>query len=405
MPAFTYKAIDSSGNLHEGVFEAKEEKLVVQNLHLKGYIPIKVESKVEKGSLSREISWQNLFERISNRDILFFTQQLFTLLEAGIPLDKSLEISSQLCEKNKMKRIITQILQSVREGNSLADSLEKFPNIFPKIYINVVRAGEVSGVLETVLMRLYQFLEESQDLKDNIISASIYPIILTIAGSAMVLILLVFVIPQFAVLFSDMGRSLPLPTQILIDLSNALKKNWWFVFIFIVSGFFFKRYINTKSGRLTWDGFKLKVPLVNRMIQKIEVANFSRTLGTLMNSGVPILKAITIVKETIGNQVMAGSIEKVFLGVRKGSGISKPIEDSKIFPPLATHLIKVGEETGNLENMLIKVAAIYDKEVKSSFKKLVSLLEPVLILFMGLIVGFIVLSMLLAIMSVNEVSF
>jgi general secretion pathway protein F len=221
----------------------------------------------------------------------------------------------------------------------------------------------------------------------------------------MVLILLVFVIPQFAVLFSDMGRSLPLPTQILIDLSNALKKNWWFVFIFIVSGFFFKRYINTKSGRLTWDGFKLKVPLVNRMIQKIEVANFSRTLGTLMNSGVPILKAITIVKETIGNQVMAGSIEKVFLGVRKGSGISKPIEDSKIFPPLATHLIKVGEETGNLENMLIKVAAIYDKEVKSSFKKLVSLLEPVLILFMGLIVGFIVLSMLLAIMSVNEVSF
>jgi general secretion pathway protein F len=219
----------------------------------------------------------------------------------------------------------------------------------------------------------------------------------------MVLILLVFVIPQFAVLFSDMGRALPIPTQILIDLSNALKKNWWFVFIFIVSGFFFKRYINTKSGRLTWDGFKLKVPLVNRMIQKIEVANFSRTLGTLMNSGVPILNAITIVKETIGNQVMAGSIEKVFLGVRKGSGISKPIEDSKIFPPLATHLIKVGEETGNLENMLIKVAAIYDKEVKSSFKRLVSLLEPVLILFMGLIVGFIVFSMLLAIMSVNEV--
>jgi general secretion pathway protein F len=166
MPAFTYKAIDSSGNIHEGVFEAKEEKSVVQELHLKGYIPIKVESKVEKGSLSREISWQNLFERISNRDILFFTQQLFTLLEAGIPLDKSLEISSQLCEKNKMKRIITQILQSVREGNSLADSLEKFPNIFPKIYINVVRAGEVGGVLETVLMRLYQFLEESQDLKD-----------------------------------------------------------------------------------------------------------------------------------------------------------------------------------------------------------------------------------------------
>ncbi|MDY6863229.1 MAG: type II secretion system F family protein, partial [Thermodesulfobacteriota bacterium] len=313
MPLFTYKAMDSSGKVHEGAFEAQEEKIVIQKLHLKGYIPIKIESRVEKDGFSREISLQILFGRISNRDILFFTQELSTLLEAGIPLDKSLEICAQLCEKNKLQNIITQVLKSVREGSSLADALAKFPNIFPKIYINVVRAGEAGGVLETVLMRLHQFLEESQDLKDNIISASIYPIILIIAGSVMVFILLTFVIPKFGILFEDMGKALPLPTRILIDASNTLKKNWWFGFIFIAAGFFLKRYINTPSGRLTWDGFKLKLPLINRMIQKIEVANFSRTLGTLMNSGVPILKAINIVKETIGNQVMAGAIEKVFL--------------------------------------------------------------------------------------------
>ena len=394
MPVFIYKAIDSSGKILEGVFEAKEEKMVVQKLHFEGYIPLKIESREEKSSLSKEISWKILFERISNRDILFFTQELSTLLEAGIPLDKSLEICIQLCEKNKMKEIVTQILQSVREGNSFADSLAKFPNVFPRIYINVVRAGEISGVLETVLMRLYQFLEESQDLKDNIISASIYPIILAVAGFVMVFILLTFVIPKFIVLFEDMGKALPTPTKILLDISSTLKKNWWFGFIFPALGFFLKRYVNTPSGRLIWDGFKLRLPLVGRLVQKIEVANFSRTLGTLMNSGVPILKAIDIVKETIGNQVIEKAIEEVFIGVRKGRGISKPIEDSKVFPPLAIHLLKVGEETGNLENMLIKTASIYDREVKSSFKRLVSLLEPVLILFMGLIVGFILYSIL-----------
>ena len=337
---------------------------------------------------------------------MVFTQQLSTLLSAGLPLDKSLFIVAELTEKPELKKIVNDVLASIQEGVSLADALSKHPKAFSKLYVNMVRAGEAGGVLELVLERLVDFLESSQELKEYITSSMIYPILLTFVCGITIVLLLTFVIPKFSAMFEDVGGTVPASAQLLLGASEFMKSYWWLL-LAVFTGVFIgtKRFLGTENGRIQWDALKLKIAGVKTLVQKIEVARFARTLGTLMRSGVPILQSLNIVKETVGNIIIARSLTGIHEGIKEGEGISKPLKSAKTFPPLAIHMITVGEETGRLDEMLLKVADTFDQDVRNAIKRLISLLEPCLILFMAFVVGSIVIVMLLAIISVNDISF
>ena len=406
MTEFAYKATDSMGKIVEGLMEAPEEREVISKLQSLGYIPIKIGHRSKARSFSLDIDLMAFFRRISSKDVMNFTQQLSTLLSAGLPLDKSLSIVAELTEKKEFQNVITEILSGIQEGIAFADVLAKHPRVFSKLYVSMVKAGEAGGVLEMILERLVDFLESSQELKDYITSAMLYPMLLTGVCGLTIILLLTFVIPNFSTMFEDVGGSIPASAQLLLGMSEVLKSYWW-VMAGTIGGVYFgiKKYLATENGKFKWDEIKLKLIMVKTLVQKIEVSRFSRTLGTLIQSGVPILQSLNIVKETIGNLVIARSLTGIHEGIKEGEGISKPLKNANTFPSLAIHMITVGEETGRLDEMLLKVADTYDQDVRNAIKRLISLLEPCLILFMALIVGSIVVTMLLAIISVNDISF
>ena len=409
MSTYLYKATDSSGKVVSGSLEAEGEKGVVTELHNMGFIPMRITPS--KGSGKRfdvDISKQvtSFFKGVSSKDILAFTQDLSTLLESGLPVDRALSILIDAAEKEKVKDMVGDILKTVQGGGYLSDAMAKHPKIFSTFYVNMVRAGEAGGVLESVLSRLGAFLESSQDLKDYIKSAMVYPLFLVFVGGASIIILLTFVIPKFSVIFSDMGQTIPFTTRFLLGLSEVLRTYWWVILGGLGAIFFFlRRYFGTQAGRLRLDRNKLSLPIVGELVKKIEVARFARTLGTLTKSGVPILQALVLVKDIIGNRVIAGSMEAVYERVKEGDKLSKPLSDGGVFPSLAIQMITVGEETGRLDSMLLRVAENYEKMVKDTVKRFISLLEPAMILAMGLVVGFVVISMLMAIFSMNEMPF
>ncbi len=397
MPTFSYRATTMDGAIIEGAVEAADEKIAIEMLRNTGVIPLKVSEPrtgvKEKFSL-----------RSTKGDLLIFTTELSALLGAGLPLDRSLNIIAEISESREMKGIVQAILRSIREGSSFSDALQKHPRVFPKIYVSMMRAGESGGVLDVVLDKLNEFLETSKELKEHVVSAMIYPAILITAGSASIIFLLTFVLPKFSVIFAELGTSLPLPTKIVMLLSNAIRSYWWVALCLLVPGWLmFKGYVRTPSGRYRWDAIKLK--LLGEVVTKLETARFSRTLGTLLKSGVPLLQALNNAKDVISNQVIASSIDAVSKGAKEGKGIAVPLVDSKVFPPLALSMIKVGEETGQLDVMLLKVASTYEKSLRTAVKRFVSFLEPAMILGMGIIIGFIVVSMLLAIFSMTELPF
>lgn len=397
MATFSYKATTMAGAIVEGVIDAVDEKAAVERLKNSGVIPLKI-------AAPKEGSGKRLSLRSSKGDLLTFTTELSALLGAGLPLDRCLNILSEISESGEMKGVVTALLRSIREGSSFSDALQRHPKIFPKIYVNMIRAGEAGGVLDVVLDKLNEFLETSRELKDHIFSAMIYPAILIVTGGISIIVLLTYVLPKFSVIFSELGGSLPLPTQIVLALSGALKSYWWVFLLSVISGWVvFKNYIKTANGRYKWDSFKLK--LLRDVITKIETARFSRTLGTLLKSGVPLLQALNNAKDVVTNQVIASAIDKVTKGAKEGKGIAVPLTDANVFPPLALSMIKVGEETGQLDTMLMRVASTYERSLRLAVKRFVSLLEPVMILAMGLVIGFIVVSMLMAIFSVTELPF
>ncbi len=385
------------GTIVEGVIEATDERTAIERLRNTGIIPLKVAAPKE--SIKKKITL-----RSSKGDLLTFTTELSALLGAGLPLDRSLNILSDISESGEMKGIIQAILKSIREGSSFSDALQKHPKVFPKIYVNMIRAGEAGGVLDTVLDKLNEFLESAKELKDHVFSAMIYPTILIITGGISIAVLLTYVLPKFTVIFAELGSSLPLPTKVLLALSNGLKSYWWVVASSIIAGWIiFRSSIKSDAGRYKWDSFKLK--LIGDVITKLETARFCRTLGTLIKSGVPLLQALNNSKDVINNKVIASAIDSVSKGAKEGKGIAIPLADVKVFPPLALSMIKVGEETGQLDTMLLKVASTYEKSLKVAIKKFVSFLEPAMILGMGLIIGFIVVSMLMAIFSITQLPF
>lgn len=405
METYSYEATTKEGSIITGTIEAVNERLAVDRLQERGYFPLKVDKAEEhKIFISSLLSFMHT--RIRERDIMTFTYQLGVLLDAGFPLDRALSVLSELTEKKALRDLIKEILSRVRSGKSFSESLSKFPSVFPLFYVNMIKAGEAGGFLEDTISRMGVYLENSQALKEDIRSALIYPSVLSIVGGAAVIGLLTFVVPKFTMIFSDLGEALPLSTSILLTISNGLRNYWWIILLFLFGGFLFLRhYLKSEGGRRLWDKLKFKLPMFGKLYREATVSRFARTVGTLLGSGVPILNALQIVKGILGSKRMAEIISSVREGVRKGKGISESLKNSGIFPPIAVHMVAVGEETGRLDEMLLKIAERFDLEVRTTVKRLLSLLEPALILLMGIIVGFIVITMLMAIFSINELPF
>lgn len=409
MPAFSYKATDPAGRVVKGTLEARDERSAAAQLQDSGFIPMQIRSGGGVGgrtALGRFQGIGGLFQRASAKDVMHFTQDLSALLKAGLPLDRALGILIDTFEKQAMREIVRDILKSVQGGSDLSNAIARHPGPFSEFYVNMVRAGEAGGVLDAVLDRLGFFLESSQELKDFIKSALVYPVFLVLVGGVSIIILMTFVIPKFSIIFSDLGASIPFSTRLLIGTSAWLKSYGWTLVVgmaAVAAGY--RRFARSASGRLRIDRFKLRAPILGDLIRKIEVARFARTLGTLVRSGVPILNALRLVKEIMGNQVISRALDQVHNRVKEGDRLSRSLENARIFPFLAIQMITVGEESGRLEEMLLRIAENYEKIVRNLVKRFVSLLEPMMILCMGLVVGFIVISMLMAIFSMNEMPF
>jgi general secretion pathway protein F len=400
MAEYIYKATTVSGEIVEGSMEGRDEKAVVRNLQQMGYIPVRLSPARQTAGGSR---FSVLPQRVGVKNLLIFTQELSTLVSAGLPIDRSLQILGTVTENARLKEVVQDILTHIEGGNSLAEALGNHPRIFSKLYINMVKAGESGGFLEVILLRLAKYLQSSKEVRDHLISVLIYPIILTAVSGLAITIMVTFVVPRFAKIFSDMGKALPLPTQMILLFSQYFRDYWWAIPVAIaLIHIWLKLYTQDEERRWRWDSFKLRWVGVGDLIKKVEVARFARTLGTLLQSGVPILPALGLTKEISQNLAISRSIAHIHDRLREGKGIAKTLEETKVFPPLAVHMIGVGEETGRLEEMLTKVAEAYDENVQTTMRRLVALLEPVIILVLGAVVGFIVLSMLLAIVGMNE---
>jgi general secretion pathway protein F len=403
MPEFSYKAIKGSGELVQGTLVAETEPALLAQLRRMGCLPIHVRAKDGAGGMG----WSRLTRRgLSSQDRLIFARQLATLVRAGIPLDRSLALCRDLAEKPALEAVIDSTLKQLRSGQSLAHSLAANERFFPPLYVAMVRAGEASGTLPAVLDRLVEFEEFSAELRGYLVSALIYPMLLLAVGSLAIAFLLGFVVPRFAQIFEEAGKELPLPTQVLMDVSQAFRSYGWLAALLIVAGVLLAgRWVRTESGRLRWDRWRLKAPLLGDVSLKLEIARFAKTMGTLLAQAVPIISALRLTREVLSNRRVAAAVEPLIQGVKRGQGLATPLGETGLFPALAVQLVTLGEQTGKLDSMLLELAAIYDREVRVATKRLVALVEPAVILAMGLVVGTIVISTLLAIVSINEVPF
>ena len=400
MPVFVYKAADRRGQTVDGVMEAADARAVVERLHKEAYYPIRVAPHGERAS------WLSLGTsgRVRQRDLLALTQQLATLFEAGLPLDRALSIMQELADGPRVKTIVTDLLHSVRGGASFSEALAKHhPRPFSRLYINMVRAGEKGGVLEVSLRRLAEFLEARAAFNEAVVSALAYPLVITTVGAGAIVFLMTFVIPRFATIFQDLGQTIPLPTQILLTVSAALQTYWWVGALVVLVGVLAWRvWTGNPEGRLAWDQTLLRLPLIGRLTMKVETARFARTLGTMLRSGVPVLGAMGVVGDMMSNQAVGVAVSRLADGVKRGGTVAAGMQQQGAFPALAIHMVRVGEETGRLEEMLLKVADTFETDVRTELKRVLGLLEPAIILGMGVLVAFIVVAMLLAIFSINE---
>lgn len=407
MPTFSYKATNTEGGVVNGSIDTTEEALVVEKLHELGLIPIRI--SVRKGGASGAFpsSLKSVFNRVTSREVLNFTHEMASLVRSGVPLDRSLRILINSTDPRRaFGAILKDVHNKVLEGTSLAEALSAHPRVFSRLYVSMVKSGELSGALDTILDRLAGFLESSEELRGHVMSAMIYPAILGLVSCVSILVLLIFVIPRFSTIFSDVGAPLPLPTAVLMSISAAVTGYWWAgVICLVIAAAGARYYIKTPGGRVAWDGFKLRAPVIGPLVQRIEVARFSRTMGTILKGGVPMLQCLDIVKEVAGNVIIADTIRELYGKVKKGEGIGSSLRGKAFIPPMAVEMIAVGEETGRLQEILLDMADTFDKQVREQVKRILSLMEPILILVMGLIVGAIVVSMLLALFSVNEIPF
>ncbi len=397
--SFFFRAVASDGKLRTGTITAETEKSVAQELKRQGLIPVYVGFEQKK---SFELKMPTL-ARSHRKDVLFFTQELSTLLNAGVPLDRALGITAELTEKGNFRPIVLDVMRVLKGGKSFADSLATHPLHFSELYVNMVRAGEASGSLGTIFERLSEFERTRDDLRGYIISSLIYPALLTLVGLGSVFVLLNFVVPRFAAIFSDPRMKIPTPTLLLIETSAYVRAYSLPAFvIFAALVVAFQVYIHTAGGRLWWDTLRLRAPVLGDALRKAETARFARAMATLVAASVPLVQALGIARGILNNRRIAGTLEQVAQGVKRGEGIAGPMARAGQFPPLASHLLAVGEETGNLDAMFNRMADIYDAETRSAIRRFTSLFEPVIILVMGILVGSLILSMMLAITGIND---
>lgn len=406
MPVYFYKAVGRDGKTVENQREAKDENTLVAVLQADGFVPIQVVLASSR-PFSRLTFRHPSRIKVSQKDIGELTKQLATLLNSGLPLDRSLALLVDLVpEESSLRPIISQVLVKVRGGVPLSEALESQQGVFSRFYLNMIRAGEAGGGLEGVLDRLSEYLERSRELRGTVTTALIYPIILVFMAALSLMVLLTFVVPQFQEMFASAGKELPLPTQIVVATSEFLQVSWWAILLAAVAFVVYMRnqFANPKR-RYVWDKRLLSTPMLGDLITKLEVVSFSRTLGTLLGNGVSLLAALSIVKDTLNNRILAETVEKAAGILKEGGEMTTPMRESGHFPKMAMQMIQLGEETGSLQEMLNRVAVTYDREIRITIERLLALLEPVLIVGLGLLIAGIIISVLMAILSVNDLAF
>lgn len=404
MPLFQYKALNPSGEVSEGKLEAASEPAAVAQLKESGYLPISCKESVV--TASGETGFFSRFRRLSQPQLAIFTRELARLIGAGISLDRSLTILATVSDNSVERELITRLIEDIRAGGTFSESIKARGAPFGRLYINMVKAGEESGALPLVLERLADYLEHSRELRASVSTALIYPAILLFVSVLSLILLLTLVVPQFQRMFAEAGAALPLPTRIVIALADWLQNYWWVLLLLVLLVLLSIPRLLIRPGiKQRWDRFILSMAGVGPLLRKIEVARFCRTLATLLSNGVVLLTALTIVKETLANLVLVQSVERIINSLKGGGTFSAPMLEDGVFPKLACHMVRVGEETGSLDRMLTDVANIYDKEVGQSLKKLLNLLEPLLILTLGVLIAGIIFSILLALLSINELAF
>lgn len=393
MPTFVYDVIDTSGNNVKGRMEAESEGAVLSRLHEQRLHVLGISEHKASGLMS--IGTKKSVGAPKLQSLVVFSRQFATMVDAGLAVLKCLDILEQQTKDLPLKAALGVIKRDVQTGVSLGESLAKHPNCFSKLYVNMIRAAELGGILDTILDRLSQFLEKEQEIRQKVKSALTYPVIVLVFAMIILFAMFMFILPTFKQMFSDMQAKMPPMTEALFGISDFMVHNWYvFVFAPLLGYIGLKQYAKTPEGRYKLDYFKLKVPIMGELVLKLSVARFCRTFGTLLSSGVPMMRAIEIVAETAGNEVLTKAIQETKTALREGSRLSPPLVKSGLFPPMVTHMIDIGEETGRMSEMLVKVAEFYEQEVDATVKALTSLIEPILIVFLGVIVGFIVISIM-----------
>ncbi len=397
MPVYVWEGVTLTGEKKKGEIEASDQ-LAVRRLLLKQRInPKKIKPKSK--DLFENISF--LQPKVTTKDIVIFTRQLSTMVDSGLPLIQGLDALAKQQENKTFKKILEEIKADVESGSSFADALKKHPKLFDKLYCNMVQAGEMGGILDDVLSRLAAYMEKAQRLKRKVKSALTYPVIVLSIAALVVAIILIFVIPVFQKMFADFGKALPWPTQVVIMISNTLK-SYFLVIIAVIVGVILavRKYYSTDRGRRQIDRLLLNFPVVGPLLKKIAVAKFTRTLGTLIHSGVPILDALSVAAGTAGNKIVEEAILKVRASIGEGKTIAQPLQESGIFPAMVVQMISVGESTGALDDMLNKIAEFYDEEVDVAVEALTSMIEPFMIVFLGGTIGSIIVAMYLPIFKI-----
>lgn len=420
MPKYTYVALDARGSETRGEVDADNQNAALSKIREKGLFPTSVSegaassAKSSKsagkggrgkaaGGLSKEIKLPVLFTRVKTKELMVFTRQLATLVDAGLPLVRSLQVLEKQEKNPGLKKALGEMADAIQSGSTFAEALAQHPKIYNKLYVNMAKAGEVGGVLDTVLIRLAEFMEKAQKIKNKVVSAMVYPLVVLTMAIGILTFLMIVIIPKFKQIFSELleGQALPGLTQFVMSASELMTTRLPFLVIGIAAlVFLIKMLAKTKRGLLIVDKIKLTMPIFGNLVRKTVVGRFTRTLGTLMASGVPVLQALNIVRDTSGNEVVARAVSQIHDAVKEGENMAPPIEASGVFPPMVISMVQVGEETGELPEMLMKIADSYDDEVDNAVASLTSIIEPLLIVFLAVIVGTIVIALFLPLISI-----
>ncbi len=403
---YFFRAVASDGKLRTGAITGESNQHVARELRRQGLTPIYVGGQPGKTAAAWNVTLKLPgFSAGSKKDVLYFTQELSTLLNSGVPVDRALAIAGELTDRAQFRGIIQDVLRVLKGGRSLADSLALHPIYFSDLYINMVRAGEASGSLASVFDRLAEFERSRDDLRGFIVSSMVYPVLLALVGVGVIIVLLTFVVPRFASIFDDSHMKIPVPTMIMLETSKVITQ-WWWVAALVIAGSAtaFWLYIRSEAGRVWWDRSRLRIPMLGDALRKAETSRFARAMGTLVANSVPLVQSIGIAAGILNNVVFTRALKEVAQGVKRGEGLATPVRRTGVFPPLAAHLLTVGEETGRLDAMFNRMAEIYEAETRAGIKRFTTLFEPLVILIMGIIVGGLILSILLAITSINDVA-